>query len=173
MSENGYVVQINVSAGGVPKLPIEEGEITRLGVLGDDHHDKRGHGGPQRALCLFSYEVIEALRTEGHPIYPGAIGENLTLAGLDWGRMRPGARLRIGPNVEIEITNFTTPCETIEAAFGDGNFGRVAQQLHPGESRVYARVLSEGTVRTGDPVLWLDAEEETAGVKDTVTGPGR
>jgi MOSC domain-containing protein YiiM len=43
------------------------------------------------------------------------------------------------------------PCKTIKASFIDGKFIRIAQKLHPGWSRVYARVLSEGQIHFGDP----------------------
>ena len=62
------------------------------GLEGDRHRNRKLHGGPDRALCLFSLERIEALQAEGHPIEPGTLGENLTLA--DWtGRGPPGRRL--------------------------------------------------------------------------------
>jgi MOSC domain-containing protein YiiM len=37
-------------------------------------------------------------------------------------------------------------------SFIEGRFVRIAEKLHPGWSRVYARVLSEGQIRSGDPV---------------------
>src|SRR3712207_3923787 len=92
----GVVHQINVSNGGVPKLPVPEAAVTVDGVGGDRQRDLRVHGGPFRAVCLFSLEVIERLRAEGHPIAPGTVGENVTVGGLDWTLVRPGVRLRIG-----------------------------------------------------------------------------
>ena len=50
------------------------------------------HGGPERAVSLFSLEVIRRLQDEGHPIYPGATGENLTVAGLDWAALAAGTQ---------------------------------------------------------------------------------
>ncbi|MFO7299183.1 MAG: MOSC domain-containing protein [Actinomycetes bacterium] len=145
----GRVHQINVSPGGVPKLPVPGAVVTALGIVGDDHHDRKHHGGPERALCLYSLEVIEEMRAEGHDMAPGHAGENLTIAGVDWSTVVPGNRYRIGHEVEIEITSYTTPCATNARWFVDGKFGRMSQQRHPGESRVYARVLREGTIRTG------------------------
>src|SRR5215217_6827251 len=95
----GSVHQISVSQGGVPKLPVPSATVTATGVEGDRHRNPRIHGGPQRAVCLFSLEVIERLRTEGHPIAPGTAGENVTLAGLNWSLVRPGVRLRLGDAV--------------------------------------------------------------------------
>jgi uncharacterized protein (TIGR00369 family) len=148
----GTVVSLNVSQGGVPKLPITEGRVGRLGLEGDRQANPGVHGGPERALCLFSAEVIATLQAEGHPIGPGTTGENVTIAGIDWTRMVPGSRWRLGDTVEIEVTRPTTPCKTIRASFRDGDFNRIHDALHPGESRVYARVLREGTLRVGDRV---------------------
>ena len=36
--------------------------------------------------------------------------------------------------------------------FRDGDPDRMRQEQHPGESRVYARVLRPGLLRTGDPI---------------------
>lgn len=147
--ERGLVHQLNVSWGGVPKRPIAEARVTAEGVEGDFHHDPR-HGGPRAALCLYTLEQIERLRAEGHPIFPGSAGENVTLAGVPLETLTPGTRLRLGDEVEIEITHYTTPCKTIAASFSDGDFTRISEKLHPGESRVYARVLRPGMLRAGD-----------------------
>ena len=148
----GRVYSINISSGGVPKRAIEEALVAAHGIAGDAHDDQEQHGGPDRALCLYSIERIRVLRAEGHPVQPGTMGENLTLEGLDTADLKPGDRLRVG-ETEIEITSYTTPCTTIQASFIDGGFSRVLQARHPGDSRLYARVLRGGTVRRGDPVL--------------------
>jgi len=96
-----HVHQINVSDGGVPKLPVLEAVIATTGVLGDRQRNLKYHGGPDRAVCLFSQELIERLQDEGHSIEAGSSGENLTLAGLDWEKLKLGARLQIGPDVRI------------------------------------------------------------------------
>ena len=50
------------------------------------------------------------------------------------------------------MASFTAPCKTIKASFIEGRFARISQKLHPGWSRVYARVLTEGEIRSGGPV---------------------
>ncbi len=148
----GSVVQVSISKGGVPKLPILEGEVGTLGVAGDVQANPQVHGGPERALCLYAIEVIESLAAEGHPIFAGAVGENITTRGLDWNRVVPGSRFRIGGTIEIEVTRYTTPCDTNERFFAEGDFMRMSQNLYPGSSRVYAKVLNGGTVRPGDAI---------------------
>lgn len=145
------VHSINRSSGGVPKLPVAGAWVDRKGVEGHCQTDRKHHGGPERALCVYALEVIEALATEGHPIFPGSTGENLTIAGLDWQAVQPGDRLEAG-EVELEITSFTSPCSTISGSFSDGCQKRISQKLFPGWSRVYARVLTDGMVAVGDEV---------------------
>jgi MOSC domain-containing protein YiiM len=79
------------------------------------------------------------------------VGENVTIAGLPWERVRPGTRLTLG-EVEVEVTSYTAPCANIEPAFLDGRFARISQKVHPGWSRVYVRVLRAGSMRVGDAV---------------------
>jgi MOSC domain-containing protein YiiM len=145
----GRVAGIACSSGGVPKLAVPEAMVTHRGLVGDRQRNRRFHGGPQRAVCLYAVELIDALRQEGHPIAPGTAGENVTLAGIEWRLLRPGAQLRLG-EVTLEVTAFTAPCKTISKSFLDEDFTRISQRLHPGWSRVYARVLREGMLRVGD-----------------------
>ena len=153
----GTIVQLNRSGGGVPKLPIPEAQVTRLGIEGDVQRNRRFHGGPKRALCLYSLERIQQLQSEGHPIVPGATGENITIQGLDWATLSPGVRLALGDEVEAEVTSYTVPCKQIAAAFRDGKFTRISQKLHPGDARLYARVLREGRLAVGQEVRRLDS----------------
>ncbi|MEC4888525.1 MAG: MOSC domain-containing protein [Nitrospira sp.] len=147
-----HVHQISVSDGGVPKKPVLEARVTAQGVEGDRQRNRKFHGGADRAVCLFSLDLIERLQDEGHPIDPGASGENLTLAGVEWEQMRPGARVSIGPEVRLEIMSYTVPCDHNARWFREGEYNRISQKHNPGWSRVYARVLSEGVVRPGDKV---------------------
>jgi len=146
----GTVHSITVSDGGVPKAPRSSVMVTTHGVEGDRQDDLRYHGGPDRAVCLYSWDRIRALQAEGHPIFEGAIGENLAIAGLDWSAVGPGLRLRIGGAL-IEITTAATPCRNIADAF-QGAFTRVSQKVRPGWSRWYARVIAEGRVTVNDRV---------------------
>lgn len=153
-SRAGTVTSLNRSLGGVPKQPVAEARVTRVGMEGDRQRNLKYHGGPDRALCLYSADLLTALRGEGHAALPGTLGENVTIAGVDWRLLRPGVRLRIGP-IGIEVTSFTMPCRNIAPVFADRRSGRVSELKHPGWSRVYARVLEEGLVRIGDAVVLL------------------
>ncbi|HZD24373.1 MAG TPA: MOSC domain-containing protein [Acidimicrobiia bacterium] len=150
----GRVHQINISKGGVPKLPIEHAVVDERGIVGDEQADRVHHGHPDQALCLFSLEVIERFRTEGHPIFAGSSGENITVTGLDWADVTPGKRMTIGA-VQVEITHYATPCSKNARWFVDGKYNRMHASRHPGESRLYARVIEGGPIASGDPVELL------------------
>lgn len=143
------IVQLSRSAGGVPKRAIDEARVGRLGLEGDGHAHPKIHGGPERALCLYALEVIRALQEEGHPIVPGSTGENVTIAGLDWAALAAGTRLRLGPDVVVELTRIAAPCKQIVASFRDRDSKRLAD---PARGRWYARVLEEGVLRVGQTV---------------------
>jgi MOSC domain-containing protein YiiM len=151
VTSTGRLESINTSRGGVPKQPVFEAFVTADGIAGDRQRDRRFHGGPDRAVVIFSLDVIKALQGEGHPIATGTTGENLTVAGIDWTRLTPGAELTIG-EVRLRITKYANPCYKISGSFVDGDVSRIADNTHPGWSRVCARVVNEGLVRIGDTV---------------------
>lgn len=161
MATAGRIVQLSVSAGGVPKHAVTETRVTRLGLEGDAHRDAEHHGGPERAVCLFSMEAIRALAAEGHAIVPGTIGENVTLEGVDWAAVVPETFLLLGEHVLVQVTRYTSPCFKIAPAFVGREYARVSQKRHPGWSRVYARVVTEGRLRRDDAVRIVSELEAT------------
>src|SRR5712691_473663 len=141
---SGRIVQISVSNGGVPKTAVPSARITEDGVEGDRQANLDVHGGPERAVCLFSMERIRELQAEGHAIVPGAVGENVTVEGIDWDAVLPKGRILLGEDVALEITRYTSPCMNIRAAFKGGEYSRISQKARAGRSRVFARVLVPG-----------------------------
>ncbi len=150
---DGRVVHVNVSPGGVPKLPVAEARVGRDGLAGDGHDHDAVHGGPHRAVCLFGIEAIERVHADGHPrVGPGSVGENLTTEGIELSLLAVGTRLAVGPDVVLEISAPAGPCDVIKAAFTNGKSGRISILVHPADSRMYARVLHHGIVRPGDSI---------------------
>lgn len=150
--QRGALVQVSASNGGVPKTALPSATITRGGVDGDQQSDRLHHGRPLQAVCLWSQDVIDALRAEGHPVHAGAAGENLTVSGIDWATIGPGVRLSVGDAL-LEISAFATPCAKNAQWFNDREFRRMDHTLHPGWSRAYAWVVDGGAVAPGDPVV--------------------
>jgi hypothetical protein len=148
----GEVAGLFASGGGVPKHSIDEALIGARGVAGDRQAERQHHGRVWQALCLWSADVVDALRAEGHPIEPGRAGENVSVRGLDWTLVRPGVRMAIG-DVLAEVSAYSAPCKKNAEWFTGGNFRRMGHDGYPGSSRVYASVLRDGAVRAGDGVV--------------------
>jgi MOSC domain-containing protein YiiM len=159
----GTLLQINVSRGGVPKRSISSGDVTSLGIAGDVQAHPDFHGGHQQALLLITSEGIEELSALGFPLYPGALGENLTTRGLDRRGLRIGQRYRIGAII-IELTKVREPCAQLNP-YGPGIQKAIydvqvqagdPQSSRWGLSGFYASVVQPGAIRPGDPITLLD-----------------
>jgi MOSC domain-containing protein YiiM len=147
----GRVESLQASSGGVPKMPILVAEIGAAGVLGDTQGNRRNHGRPWQAVCLYSTELIAALRSEGHPIVAGGTGENITISGVDWSRVRGGLTITIG-DVELRTSGPAAPCHKIGGCFTERHWHRIDHVERPGWARWYASVLTGGNVAPGDTV---------------------
>jgi len=160
-SEVGHVAGLHISNGGVPKDPVDSVAVDGSGCKGDGQSDRRHHGRPVQAICLWSADVIAGLQAEGHPIQAGNAGENITIADIAWGSLRPGSRLRVG-DVPLLVTAHAIPCAKNAPWFSDRNFKRMLHDTNPGSSRLYAIPLRAGRIAVGDRV-----EIEPAGRADT------
>lgn len=147
----GTVVRLSRSGGGVPKSAVGTATVGYGGVAGDVQASRVHHGRPWQALCLWSLEVIDDFRSQGHLLEPGAAGENVTLAGLEWSQVRPGVRLGLG-TVLCEVSAYTLPCAKNARWFEEGQF-RLAHHERGPVSRVYATVLEPGRITVGDAVV--------------------
>lgn len=139
---------------GIFKEPVETAAIGELGVAHDAVCDTRHHGGRDQAVYVYRSEDhdwwSEQLRGE---IDPGIFGENLTLRGLPAPGLAIGARLRFA-EVELEVTAPRIPCNTLAERMGDATFAKAfVQAERPG---FYCRVVTAGTVRTGETVTLTD-----------------
>ena len=158
----GAIGQVNVSAGGVPKYAIADGQVTRNGIAGDGWNHPQFHGTPTRAILLITAEALGQITAMGFPVYPGALGENFTTRGLDHHALRLGQRFRCGA-ATIQLTELRLPCDTlsiygkgIQAAIYDARAmkGDPSSEVW-GISGFYASVLEPGMVRQDDPVTLL------------------
>lgn len=148
---DGSIVSLQASAGGALKASIPVAEIGPGGVRGDVQGNRLHHGRPWQAICMYSSDLIEALRSEGHPITAGSVGENLTISGLDWSRMRGGLTITIG-EVVLRTSSPAAPCHKIGDSFTERRWNRIDHVERPGWARWYASVLYGGTVSPGDAV---------------------
>lgn len=137
--------------GGVPKPSVQTLHIVESGCIGDKQNDTKHHGGPNRAVCLFSEEVLQTLQQEGHSIFPGSVGENILTNGIAWANLSIGSQLQFG-QVLLEITSDAPPCRTIKESFSNGSFKRISVKVEPESTRWYAKVIQAGVVVVGESV---------------------
>jgi MOSC domain-containing protein YiiM len=133
--------------------------VTRDGIVGDGWRHPHIHGGPGKAILVITAEGIEELAAQGFPVYPGALGENITTRGLDRRSFRLGQRYRMG-EVVIELSEIRVPCGTlnvygngVQAAMYDA-LARAGDPASPrwGLSGFYASVVRAGVIRAGDAI---------------------
>lgn len=144
------VVSVNISPGGIPKRPIEVGQVTIDGLVGDAHdHDK--HTTPLQAVCILDLEDIDDLHGEGFDVYPGATGENLTVRGLQADELNIGDRLRFSGGLEIEITKMRNPCFVLDAIDPE------LKTTIKGRCGCYGKVRKTAEIRAGETIDVLQA----------------
>jgi MOSC domain-containing protein YiiM len=155
----GVIVQVSISPGGLPKLPVSGGLLTSGGLQGDRHSHPRIHGGPRKAVLLIASEVLDELCAAGYPVFYGAMGENLTTRGLEIRSLRVGDRLRAGGAL-LQITEPRGPCRSLDV-YGPSIkkviYDKRVKLLDTTSSRwgmsgLYASVIQPGEVKSGDPV---------------------
>ena len=144
----GTVAALHTSNGGVPKLPVDAVEVDFAGVVGDRQGTRVHHGRPWQALCLWSTEVIDGFVADGHGLFPGAAGENVTISGLPWPEVRPGVTLGLG-TVHCEVSAYAVPCKKNAGWFLDGAYD-LMHHRHGPVSRLYATVVEPGHIAAGD-----------------------
>jgi MOSC domain-containing protein YiiM len=158
----GVVVQVSISAGGVPKRAIDKGSVTTTGIAGDGWRHPQFHGTPKRAILLITSEGIDELAAHGFPVCYGALGENITTRGLDRSSLRIGQRFQAGEAV-IELTEVRFPCGTLSvygAGIQNATYDARARAGDAGStvwgmSGFYASVVKPGILRPGDSILSL------------------
>jgi MOSC domain-containing protein YiiM len=130
----------------MPKQPVLQARVTAGGVEGDRQRNLKYHGGPDRAVCVYSEELYDELRDAGVDMAAGSVGENITTRGLDLRTLAKGDRLRVGDACVIELTDVRVPCRQLKMWDSD------LPELIVGRSGWVAQVVTEGLVRPGDPI---------------------
>lgn len=148
---------------GIYKLPAEGSvPVTRDGLAGDTVSDTDNHGGVDQAVYVYGApDYAWWAGALGRELAPGTLGENLTVSGLESARACVGDHLYVGSAV-LEATAPRIPCVTLAARMDDPSFvKRFREAERPG---LYCRVVREGRVEPGDPVVYEPYEGPEVGL---------
>ncbi len=136
--------------------------LGKLGLVGDEVADPRYHGGPDKAVCVYSSAHREAWKELlQQELPPGAFGENLTVADLLESEVHIGDRFRLGRAL-VEISQPRTPCRVLVARLGHPAAKRI--MLDGARTGFYLRVLAEGEIRPGDELLRIHTDAHRVSV---------
>lgn len=129
---------------GIEKQRVQEVYLSTQGFEGDDVADKKHHGGPDRAVCLYPAEhYIQWEQELGKTLPVAAFGENLTVTNMLESDVCIGDIYKIGDAV-IQITQGRIPCSTIDR-YTEANT-LLKRLIETGYTGFLARVLEEGTI---------------------------
>ena len=129
------------------------------GFEGDEQADRRHHGGPDKAVCVYSAEHYGFWRDFlGCPLEHGAFGENLTVIGVLEAEICVGDVFRAGDAV-VQVTQPRQPCGNLAARHRRPDL--VATIQKNGFTGFYLRVIEAGLVRTAD-LLVLSTRDPAA-----------
>ena len=126
---------------GTRKQDVKEGLLKEdYGLVGDAHADCCTH----RQVSLLATDSIEKMRSMGFDVGPGDFAENLTTEGIDLVSLPIGARIFIGEEVVLEVSQIGKDCHT-----GCAIYRQIGKCIMPKEG-VFAKVIRGGPIRTGD-----------------------
>jgi MOSC domain-containing protein YiiM len=131
---------------GTRKTLVEEAVLVKEHGLEGDAHAGQWH----RQVSFLASESIEGAREKGLDVAFGDFAENIATEGIDWLSVPVGARLKVGDSVELEITQIGKECHKKCAIYY-----QAGDCIMPREG-VFARVLEGGTIRRGDPIVFLN-----------------
>lgn len=144
-SNQPEIISIQVSSGGIPKLPVSSVRVLTRGLEGDGHnHDKHNHSN--QAVCFQDIEDLEQLGLEGYGLVPGATGENVTVRDLKINALPLGTVLTFDGGVVVELTKVRKPCYVLDA------IDPQLKDVIVGRCGMYAKVVTEGVLQPGEKI---------------------
>ncbi len=123
------------------------------GLAGDEQADHTVHGGPAKAVYAYPHEhyafwaTVRGQAKVPGELQPGDMGENLTLQGLQEGRVWLGDVLRFA-GCELIVTEPRQPCFKFNAHMGFVHAAKMMAQS--GYCGFYLAVKREGTIAAGE-----------------------
>lgn len=145
--KQGKIIAISTSQKkGTKKTNVSLARLKKdFGLLGDAHA-----GCGNRQVSLLAQESIEKMRAKGLKVRAGDFAENITTEGLDLCSLKIGAKLKIGKNMLLEISQIGKVC--IRRC---NIYYQAGDCIMPREG-VFARVLKGGVVKVKDLIMIME-----------------
>jgi MOSC domain-containing protein YiiM len=143
----GRVKAISISKKrGTQKTNVPEAELkTNFGIVGDAHA-----ADWHRQVSLLAAESIGKMIAMGANVQPGNFAENITTEGIELMKLPVGSKLKVGEDVELEITQIGKECQSRCAIFE-----QVGDCIMPRDG-VFAKVNKGGLIKVCDIIEVLD-----------------
>ncbi len=141
--------------------------LKKLGFIGDEQADKRVHGGLEKAIHHFPAEHYDVLKS----IYPqavfemGGFGENISTTGIIENQVCFGDVFKLG-NAIIELSQGRQPCWKLSHRFQIFDLAKTVQ--YRCLTGWYYRVIKEGEVSQGDPLMLIDRPYKEANLAEVM-----
>ena len=146
----GKIKAISVSKErGTQKINVPRAELkVDFGIIGDAHS-----GNWHRQISLLGIESIDEMIASGAKVAPGNFAENITTEGINLGALKVGSRLKLGTDVELEITQLGKKCHSKCEIFE-----QIGDCIMPREG-IFARVVKAGAINVGDLIVEVIVNE--------------
>lgn len=125
--------------------------LTFTGLAGDGQADLINHGGPDKAVCVYTNAHFPYWSEKwGESVQNGAFGENFTVSGLTEESLCIGDTVRVGEAL-LQVSQPRQPCFKLGLKH---NLPDLPLQVErTGYTGFYFRVLHEGMVAEGDELF--------------------
>lgn len=135
-----------VRRGGIREMDAID-VTTEKGIIGDHYSGTSG----KRHVTLIQAEHLPVIASyvDMEHVTPDLLRRNIMVSGLNLLALKDH-KIRIGEEVILQITGACHPCSRMEQNLGPGGYNAVR-----GHGGLTARVLQNGTIRVGDPVVVL------------------
>ena len=141
---------------GIYKSPVEgRVHLASEQLAGDGQADRKVHGGPDKAVCVYSADHFRLWREEltGVECGPGSFGENFSVEGQRETTVCVGDTYRIGTAV-VQISQPRAPCWKLGRRWNRPDMPKLV--VESGRTGWYLRVLEAGEVERGDELTLVE-----------------
>ena len=143
----GKIKAVSISKErGTRKYNVPTAELkVDFGITGD------AHGGDwHRQVSLLAAESIAKMTAKGADVTAGDFAENITTEGIDLQELSTGVKLRLGPDAEVEITQFGKKCHQ------DCEILKLVGDCIMPREGIFAKVIKPGQIKPGDTIEVLN-----------------